>query len=329
MCRSAEAKGEPIYGLLGEPTFGSRERSWQVRRKLASLLPQKLRRFIRLLKREEFYLPLVDVAEVERDRARVFDRTRPALGIDVNDTGQLALFHEFVPFYSELPFPDLKHSGLRYYYLNPSFPYPDATILYSIMRRFRPNRIVEFGCGFSSCVMLDTNERFLGGNVRCTFVDPHPQLLRSLVKPGDLECHTLLPCRAQDTPLSMIDALEENDILFIDSTHVMKTGSDVNHLLFEAVPRLKPGVIVHFHDVFWPFEYPETWVFEQYLSWNELYAVRAFLLYNTEFEVLFFTNWFQERHEALLRVSMPLCLKGGGGSLWLRRRSCRKTMAEV
>lgn len=321
MCRSAEAESDRIYGLPEAPTFGSREIGRQVRRRLAPLLPQKLRRFLRLLKRAEFYTPLVDVAEVERDRARVFDRARQVLGIDLNDAGQRALFDELVPLYSEVPFPDLKHSGMRYYYLNPSFPCPDAIMLYSIMRRFRPHRIVEFGCGFSSCVMLDTIERFLNGTVHCTFVDPYPALLRSLVRPGDLEYHTLVPRRAQDTPLSMIEGLKENDILFIDSTHVVKTGSDVSHLLFEAIPRLKPGVLVHFHDMFWPFEYPENWIFEQCFSWNELYAVRAFLHYNTEFEILFFTNWFQKQHEHLLRLNMPLCLRGGGGSLWLRRRA--------
>jgi hypothetical protein len=113
--------------------------------------------------------------------------------------------------------------------------------------------------------------------------------------------------------------MQAGDILFIDSTHVMKTGSDVCQELFEILPRLKPGVLIHFHDVFWPFEYPAAWVVQENRSWNELYGLRAFLMYNAAFQVEFFSDFFCQHFRPRIEAEFPTMLKNTGGSLWLRK----------
>ena len=107
------------------------------------------------------------------------------------------------------------------------------------------------------------------------------------------------------------------DILFIDSSHVAKIGSDVVYLMTEVLPQLRPGVLVHFHDVFWPFEYPEEWV-QEGRAWNETYMLKAFLQFNERFRILLFCSYLALHHRAVLEQHLPLALKNSGGSLWLR-----------
>ena len=107
-------------------------------------------------------------------------------------------------------------------------------------------------------------------------------------------------------------------ILFIDSTHVSKIGSDVNSLLFDILPKLNRGVYVHFHDVFYPFEYPQEWVY-QGLAWNEAYILRAFLQHNDAFKIVFFNTYLELFYREKFENSMPLCLKNPGGSIWLTK----------
>jgi hypothetical protein len=116
----------------------------------------------------------------------------------------------------------------------------------------------------------------------------------------------------------MYRSLGAGDILFIDSTHVMKTGSDVCFELFEILPRLAPGVIVHIHDIQYPFEYPEVWIFDKKRSWNEIYAVRAFLSFNTRFRVIGFNNYLGRFHKAKLEAAYGAEVRNSGGGLWMQ-----------
>ena len=120
-----------------------------------------------------------------------------------------------------------------------------------------------------------------------TFIEPFPDRLRRILRSGD-ERHTLLTMPVQDVPLRHFTGLETNDILFIDSSHVVKIGSDVNWLLTNVLPALNRGVIVHIHDIFWPFGYPDAWLVEG-RAWNEVYVVQAFLQFNSAFDVLWFS----------------------------------------
>lgn len=118
---------------------------------------------------------------------------------------------------------------------------------------------------------------------------------------------------------SLFAALQASDFLFVDSRHVCKIDSDVNRIFFEVLPALAPGVLIHFHDIVYPFEYPRAWIAED-RAWSELYLLRAFLQYDPAFEILYFNTYLEHFHEALIAERMPLCLESRGGSIWLRRR---------
>ena len=122
----------------------------------------------------------------------------------------------------------------------------------------------------------------------------------------------------QEVELELFQTLDAGDILFVDSSHVVKIGSDVAHIIFEILPRLKPGVIVHFHDVFYSFEYPKEWVKEG-RAWNEDYFLRAFLQYNSVFQILYFNSFMGQFYQNELERKMPLCLRNTGGSLWMKK----------
>src|SRR5262249_23749926 len=135
---------------------------------------------------------------------------------------------------------------------------------------------------------------------------------------GDRERIDLRAQMLQDVPLSLFEELGPNDVLFIDSTHVSKIGSDVNHLFFQVLPALRSGVWIHFHDIYYPFEYPREWIYER-RAWQEAYLLRAFLQYNSAFSIQFFTTFLETFYTHLFQNDMPLCLVQTGGSIWLRK----------
>jgi predicted O-methyltransferase YrrM len=209
---------------------------------------------------------------------------------------------------------------LRYYFNNDIYTYSDGIFLYSTIRKFQPKKIIEVGSGFSSALMMDTNDLFFNSSIELIFVEPYPDRLLSLFKAADHKKYTVIKKPVQDVPITLFEQLNENDILFIDSTHVSKTGSDVNFILFEILPILNKGVLIHFHDIFYPFEYPKEWVLNRKgFGWNEDYILRAFLSYNKSFEILAFNTFLEHYYEDWFQQEMPLCLINKGGSIWLRK----------
>ncbi|WP_024507038.1 class I SAM-dependent methyltransferase [Bradyrhizobium sp. ARR65] len=266
-----------------------------------------------------FYSPICDPADLARhyhDPARSAPQTIP--GIDLREQAQRELWASWRQYLQDFPFPDHKRD-FRYYCQNRHFGVGDAIVLYCMLRHFRPRRVIEIGSGFSSACMVDTIERNLDRQTRCTFIEPHPELLHSLLNAHTPAGHTIIiPKAVQDMELATFDQLQANDILFIDSTHILKTGSDVAFELFDVLPRLRPGVIIHIHDIFYPFEYPREWVIDRNYSWNEIYAVRALLMNNPMFEILFFNDHFAKCARDLIERDAPRMLADTGGSLWLR-----------
>lgn len=266
-----------------------------------------------------FYSPIVSTEEARRDEQRIFGPVpRELPGIDMNERGQLEMLTAFEQLYPSIGFPETKTESHRYYYQNPAYGYSDAIMLHCMMRYLKPKRVIEIGSGYSSCVMLDTNEKHLGRSTSLTFIEPYPALLKSLVKPQDNQSIKIVESRLQDVSIDTFLELEAGDILFVDSTHVSKTGSDVNYLLFEILPRLASGVRIHVHDVFYPFEYPREWVMGG-RSWNEIYALRAFLQHNSAFTIEMMNTFLTIFHRDRIAEHMPLCLKNSGGSIWMRR----------
>jgi predicted O-methyltransferase YrrM len=216
-------------------------------------------------------------------------------------------------------FPATQTATHRYHYEGCPFPYGDAAVLRVMMARMRPQRVVEIGSGYSTACMLDAADEFELDGLTLTCIDPNTQRLRSLLRPRDLERITIMETVVQDVELDIFAELKANDVLLIDSTHVLKTGSDVHYEIFEILPKLQPGVLVHFHDCQYPFEYPPKWVFESNFSWNEIYALRAFLMYNDTFRIVFWGSLFRRKCSELIAVTFPDFLHHNpGGSIWLR-----------
>jgi len=195
-------------------------------------------------------------------------------------------------------------SGPRYHTPdNGWFPSTDAAVYEAMIRLHQPKRVIEVGCGWSTAALFDA-----GAAPEVTLVEPFPDRVHQLLTAHDLAGCELLEVPLQAVPRSRFERLDSGDVLFIDSTHVAKCGSDVNRIFFEILPALAPGVIVHFHDIFYPFEYPDDWVREG-RGWNEAYVLRAFLEYNDAFEILLWNHMLQTKGY----------LSGDCGSIWLRK----------
>jgi predicted O-methyltransferase YrrM len=273
-----------------------------------------------------FYSPIPDLGEIRSKSRYIFDRSaRDIPAIKTNEDSQSQLVKNFSVLYNEMPFPDTKSKERRYFLDNPYFSYGDGIILYSFLRYFSPKRVIEVGSGFSSSEMLDINDLFLHKKVEFTFIEPFPERLLGLLSEEDKKKVRIETKPVQEVKLGVFSLLEANDILFIDSSHVAKINSDVLHIIFSILPQLKKGVIIHFHDVLWPFEYPKNWL-EGGRAWNEAYFLRSFLQYNSAFEILYFNSYMAIHHDDFLKKSMPSVLKTpsskitpGNTSLWIRK----------
>jgi hypothetical protein len=266
-----------------------------------------------------FYSPIPSMDEVAAAFARGgFGPPFPA--IDLNADGQFALLEEIAGFYPQLPFHEKPRAGRRFHLENPSYGPYDACVLYGVVRHLQPKRIVEVGCGYSSAAILDLNDALFAGRLALTFIDPDLSRFRQLLLPGEDNPSVLIERPVQDAPDDPFESLEANDILLIDTSHVSKVGSDVNHLFFKVLPALKPGVWVHVHDVTGNLEYPRHW-FDEGRAWNEMYILRAFLMYNTTFKIMFSSALMFNEHRGFLRERMPMCASGGGGQIWLRKEA--------
>ncbi|MFC5437830.1 class I SAM-dependent methyltransferase [Rhodanobacter umsongensis] len=267
-----------------------------------------------------FYSPIVDADEVAKDASRIWSPTRNLRGIDLNHSEHERLLRDVFP--SMVGAFDYPTSGPdddaldHFYDFNGQFERQDPRVAFCMLQMIRPRRIVEVGSGYSTLLMMDVNRRFLGGSAAITCLEPFPRpFLRRAHAAGSI---ALIEERAQAVDESIFATLREGDVLFIDSSHVAKTGSDVNRLILEILPVLAPGVYVHFHDIFLPLDYPQRWVVELGFSWNEQYMLQAFLAFNPHYSIVYGSAIARECHAETLAGF----LKGEpahGGSLWLRR----------
>jgi predicted O-methyltransferase YrrM len=255
-----------------------------------------------------FYSPLTSPLDTQRAVACLSSSGSEVPGIDLAVDRQLALHAEIVKFLDE-PLP-----GPRYAADNSQYGSADGAVYRAVLNCLSPARVIEVGSGFSTAILLDEIDRSLP-QTSVTCIEPFPQRLFDLLRESDTGRLTLHKKPVQDVPLDVYDQLSPGDVLFIDSTHVVKAGSDVNWLFLHVLPRLAPGVVVHVHDVFWPFEYPKKWLVER-RDWTEDYLLRAFLIGNADWEIMLFSSWLWRCHPELV----PARLAGQEpGSIWLRR----------
>jgi hypothetical protein len=202
---------------------------------------------------------------------------------------------------------------------NPSFGTPDAEFYYGMIRRFRPKRIIEIGSGNSTllgALTLLKNAEQSGELGTLTAIDPYPN---KYVCDGFPGLHRLITTKVQDLPLEEFAALGDGDILFIDSSHILTIGSDVQYEFLEILPRLAKGVLIHVHDVHLPYEYKRKWVTEFHAFFNESYLLQAFLAFSAAFEVLLAGAYLHYRRPDLLREVIPAYQGQLPGSFWIRR----------
>ena len=260
-------------------------------------------------------IPSVEERANYINHQQVLPQELPGIKLKVEE--QSSLLRSFKPYYDECSLPEEKTEPYRYYFRNPAYAFTDGFTLHFMMRKFKPKNIIEIGSGYSSCMMLDTNEHYLQNEATIKFIEPYPELLYSLINENDRD-NNIIPQKLQDIDPNIFNDLGKNDILFIDSTHVSKLNSDVNKMIFEILPSLKKGVLVHIHDIFWPFEYPKDWIREG-RAWNEIYLLRGFLEFNDNFEIVYFANNMNQHENKWLKENMPLLLNNGGGNIWLRK----------
>jgi hypothetical protein len=267
-----------------------------------------------------YYSPIVDPAEAASHIAKIEATPIPDQlpGLVIDRHAMVACWRELAPLMAGNPFGDVATAPFHYYFDNPTYAWGDASVLHAILRFHRPKRLIEIGSGFSSACTFDTVERYLQDTCKLTFIEPYPALLHDLLGTSVARAR-ILAMPVQQAPLEIFAELEAGDVLFIDSTHVLRTGSDVCFELFEILPRLARGVFVHFHDMFWPFEYPRVWAVDENRSWNELYAVRAFLLGNANWRVVMFNDYMHRLERPLIEATYPRFLKNSGGALWMQR----------
>ena len=267
-----------------------------------------------------YHSPVVDPRTVKdyvlRER-KIALNAIPGVSLDADAMRKLWL--DNLDFIQTTPFTDDVSPNNRYNYLGGPFPPGDAITLRMMIGHYRPRRIIEIGSGYSTACMLDSAEHASLPAPHFTCIEPDPARLLSLLRGGDFKSLDLIRQPVQNVPEEIVDALQENDILFIDSTHVMKTGSDVHYEFFHLLPRVKPGVIVHFHDIGYPFEYLDEWIFDRNYSWNEAYVLRAFLMFNKEFSVVFWNPFFARSFTVLINEECPTFLRNPGGSIWIER----------
>jgi hypothetical protein len=274
--------------------------------------------------RHHYFQPLVFASDLRLDlRAE-----RQISGLDLNEAGQISLLQQF-HYKNELLDIPLENQGTRqFYYHNGSYESGDAEYLYNIIRHFKPHRIVEIGSGYSTLMARRAIEKnreddpaYLCEHI-C--IEPYEQ---PWLEQTDA---TIIREKVEVCPVEIFDRLRENDILFIDSSHVIRPQGDVLHEYLHILGRLSPGVLIHVHDVFTPYDYLAEWVIEDRHMWNEQYLLEAFLCFNPSFEVIGAVNWLSHAHRDRLAEACPVLLKDPlqePGSFWLRRSFISRSQA--
>ena len=280
-------------------------------------VPPSVAPFVTAVPPGHFYSPVPDLADIEPRFEELCATTRDPAGVDLRCAEQLRFFRDLAALTREVPLAKVPGTESRYGSDNPNYGIGDALLLRAMLRHLRPRRYLEVGSGYTTALALDVNERFLGGSMQVTAIEPYPELLHHVVRPGDPVEVVCAP--VQSVPLEMFTALGANDVLFIDSSHVLKTGSDVQFLYTRVLPVLAQGVYVHIHDIFWPFEYLRHWI-EQGRAWNEAYILHAFLACNHDFEIVLWNHYLAVRHRDVIAQELPAMLENPGGALWVRRQ---------
>ena len=273
-----------------------------------------------------FYSPVPDLDDL--GRRAVWSRRSELSGVDFRPEAQVAYLLELGDKYGRECAWSAEPSDnpLEFHTENSSFSFGCAAAAHCIIRDRKPRRLIEIGSGMSSIVLsaaLSFNERDGAEPTAYTIVDPYPSpRLKTL--PGTQP--NVVPERVEVVDTGLFEQLERGDIVFIDSGHVVRIGGDVNFLVLDVLPRLKPGVVIHFHDIGLPYEYPKVYATNAAfrMLWTEAYLLQAFLACNSDFEVLLGMAYLMKDRPDAFRQAFPLFdpvrHKSTSGSFWIARR---------
>ena len=246
-----------------------------------------------------FYEPIPDFRAITTEQ---ITRRREFPTIDFNWDDQLALLDDLAAYHDEL-------STLKFNFNNGYFSGFDAAVYYALIRHLKPQRIIEIGGGYSTQLASKALTTNGSGNLIC--IEPYPERLN-----GAGPTVELIQKRVEEIEIDFFSCLTANDILFIDSSHAVKFGSDVCYEFLEILPRLSPGVWVHVHDIFFPHDYPAEWLIERRMALNEQYLLEAFLSFNKQFQVTLANYWLCLDH---VNEATRLWPNTGASSLWMKR----------
>ncbi|MFX1383352.1 MAG: class I SAM-dependent methyltransferase [Promethearchaeota archaeon] len=249
-----------------------------------------------------YYYPVPDTRFLTKN---VFTHQTEHVGIDFNEKNQLELLEIFEANYKDEyeKFPRNKTEiAFQYYTTNGNFRSVDGEVLYCMIRWFNPKRIIEIGSGYSTYCSAqailknqEENEQY-----KCELISIEPYPNKTLQK-GFPGLSKLISKKLQKVPIEIFNTLNENDILFIDSSHIVNIGNDVQYEFLEILPRLNKGVFVHIHDVFMPAEYPPEWSLNLFRFYNEQYLLQSFLTFNEKFKVIWGSKFMHLKHPERLR----------------------------
>lgn len=269
-----------------------------------------------------FYQPIPDTTALPE---ALWTRRSELVGIDLHVDRQLGVFEDpDLPtivdgYYALIERYAREHSDVPQTFGTPV----DGIMLSYLIHKHRPRRIVEIGSGFSTVIASETC-RALGPDMAQSRIEAYEPYPRPHLLTDAFPNVTVAKTFAQDIPFETVTSLQPNDILFIDSSHVLATGSDVQYEILELLPRVPKGVIVHVHDIFLPFDYPRDWVVERKTFWTEQYALQAFLTCNTDFQIIWSAGLMKTDHADRLSKHFRYNDPDGrtpGGSLWMQRVS--------
>jgi predicted O-methyltransferase YrrM len=263
------------------------------------------------LVRRHFYSPIPELDRLSRSR---WDGPLPSPGVDYRLPAATDLLKgPLAPYFEELRSPN---SPLAAFDIeNGSYGPVDAESLYAVLRYLQPARVLELGSGASSHVIAAANRA--NGGFQHVIYDPFPFSASRLGAVTASEVHAL---RAEEVAETAFTDLGAGDVLFVDTTHTVKAGGDVNRLVLEVLPLLAPGVVVHFHDIFLPYEYPREWIFEHRRMWAEQYLLQAFLAFNAAYQVMLPLFALSRHQDAEMRQLIPTFTSSvAPGAFWLRR----------
>jgi hypothetical protein len=251
-----------------------------------------------------YYEPIPDFRSITTEQ---ITRRREFPAIDFSWNNQLALLHDLAGYRDEL-------STLEFNFNNGYFSGFDAAVYYSLIRHRKPQKIIEIGGGHSTLLASKALAANGSGSLIC--IEPYPERLN-----GAGPTLELIQKRVEEIDVEFFSGLAANDILFIDSSHTVKFGSDVCYEFLEILPRLAPGVWVHVHDIFFPHDYPAEWLIERRMALNEQYLLEAFLSFNAQFQITLANYWLRLDHVNESARLWPNALSEdfGASSLWMKR----------